>query len=1352
MIKIQFKQSLTLLIFICLCPLGLAQTKGAHEPFEDLNKRLLDMNYTLNVLDYSKGLPISSVRRISQDDDGLMWFGTNSGVIIYNGYQFEMIDDLSCEVYAFYDSNQYMWVGTSFGLYKINKTTRIAKAVSENTFGNMRIESIASSDNGVLWIGATRGLYRYCPEESNQGEMVELAYSGDVKRVLIDSQQRIWLATWTGPKFYDPISAETITLLSGSPLQKQCYNIFEDNQGDIWFGFINQGLGRVVNDNQGLYIQLYKNDPLNKGSIANNMVFSISQEPRSGDIWVGTQSGFSALKDRENQYSFENYRCYINNSGRVFNDINWIYQDNLGVMWLASLYNGVLQIDPNKSYVEHNALRKIALENSTAMIIDIAYVDPSTYFLNIKGRGIFRYNPLLDVAENIEDLLIANGAKVNQTTGTPSLTGLQYVKETQTLIYKSIGNRHYQIQLDGRDPISIEYYSLKNNKSVNMLFIDKSLNKWIFSSNALIINRANKPSITTSHFNNVEPTAYCQDHNGHVWIGTKIGEIYRTTIQGDSLSLSQYSSNEEHKYKVVSLYSHPQSGVWAGTVGGGLLHLDEQEQIFKCVNQEYNLEDNTLFNIFGVDEKMLYMSTYSGLARVNIEDKSVSIYPSSILSNNHFDPISSYCSINDSTYLLGGVNGYNKLKIAQLRQNNIPPDLILWDVRAKGQSIINDSDKYQRIDKKNYKLTLPKSHNSVEFQFIAPNYSESTGGKYSYMLCGVDNQWQFVDASSRRASYAYLAKGKYQFILKASNENGVWCDKPIVCYLVIKPAIYETWWAYTLYVVCLLLAIAFSIWRVRNRFKLKMQILSIKHNEAKAAEMNDLKLKFFTNISHELLTPLSVIKCTVEEMEQGSIIDNSQNRIITSNIDRLMRLIRQIIEFRKVESDNLKLKVSHGSIASVIESICQDSFQSIAAQRQIHLSLVKASDDIEGYFDLDKVDKIIHNLLSNAFKYNKSDGFVLVNLQFETDNQIQWAVISIRDSGIGISKDQIESVFNRFYDGEYRRVKTTGSGIGLSLSKELASLHFGTLTVDSQIDVGSTFVLRIPLDKKIYLQNGVEVVEAPTLDDSPKQPQVKSLSNSNYQEVVLIVEDNYDLQESIYNSLSKCYRILQAYDGAQAYEIIASENIDIIICDIMMPKVDGIELCHRLKENVDHCHIPIIMLTANITDDMQAEAYRLGVNAYLTKPFSIKVLKSRIYNLLLNKNNLAEQFKQDDTALIQELVDNSVDKRIMNSIMTIIQENVSNEEFNWSMICPLVNLSQSTMYRKIKSITGMSPGDFIRNTRLKEAKSLLRGDNILTISQTAYAVGFSDPKYFSMCFKKEFGVTPTQYQRGKGRN
>lgn len=538
----------------------------------------------------------------------------------------------------------------------------------------------------------------------------------------------------------------------------------------------------------------------------------------------------------------------------------------------------------------------------------------------------------------------------------------------------------------------------------------------------------------------------------------------------------------------------------------------------------------------------------------------------------------------------------------------------------------------------------------------------------------------------------------------------------------------------------ILVAVLYFIYRdIKKRITLRnrLKIEQIEHR--KSEEVNNEKLKFFTNVSHELFTPLSVMQCSIDRLSQLEESDKEVLSIMKMNVQRLQRLLQQIMEFRKAESGNLKLKVSRNDIVSFIEKLCHENFLPLLERKQISLSFYSEKESCYAYFDVDKVDKIMYNLLSNAMKYNYRNGAILVSVSETTKDGRKYISLKVENTGDGIPESKLPLLFKRFYEGDYRKFRTQGTGIGLSLTKDLIDLHKGFVDVHSVQGETTVFTVLIPSEREAYSDDELDISPEASVLELPKPS-----ADEDFR--LLLVEDDEELLLVMSKVLSSYFNVVTATNGREAIDVLEADNsnIDFIVTDYIMPEMDGVELCKEIKKNASYSHIPIIMLTARTQVEHQLAGYNAGVDAYIAKPVEMSVLVAQIKTMLHNRKLMIEAFKSNDNLSTEEMQISQLDKEFLETAISVVEQNMENSEFGNDDFAMKMNMSPSTLYRRLKSITGMSGNEFIRNVRIKKACMLLRNPD-LQVSEIAYMVGFTDPKYFGVVFKKEKGVSPTKY-------
>lgn len=617
---------------------------------------------------------------------------------------------------------------------------------------------------------------------------------------------------------------------------------------------------------------------------------------------------------------------------------------------------------------------------------------------------------------------------------------------------------------------------------------------------------------------------------------------------------------------------------------------------------------------------------------------------------------------------------------------------------------------------------------------------------------GIDEDWVYPDNNRQFAIYNQLSKGAYSFYLKTTDENGLWSDTVTLLTIYREPAFYETWWAYIFYFIVFVLALFWGYTIAKRRLKLRNELRIAQIEKEKAEDLAQTKLRYFTNISHDFLTPLTIISCLIDDAEVTYKNKISQFNSMRSNINRLKRLLQQVLDFRKVESGNMQLKLSQGDMVIFIKDICETHFIPLMKKKNIHFTFSCNESNIQGLFDADKIDKVIFNLLSNAYKYTPENGAVKMELIKYIKENHTYVNIKISDTGMGIAPEDLENIFSRFYTNR-KNISGDTNGIGLSLTKDLLNIHHGTIQVTSKVQEGTQFIIDIPIDEASYSDTERGNPEQINFHDELSEITEEKIAEDHISEnldkdntTILLVEDNEELLILIRNILVKHYKVLTASNGAEALRVVENKNINIIVSDVMMPEIDGLELCRKLKSNLETSHIPVILLTAKNSAEDRIDCYNAGADGYISKPFDVKVLEARINNFLSYKKTQQHEFKSDVEINISTLDYPTMDEQFLNNAISVIEQHLAETNFDVNTFAEKLNMSKSSLYRKIKTMTGLSPNEFIRNIRLKHACQLLK-DPSISISEVAYLVGFSIPKYFTLCFKTEFNMTPSEYQK-----
>ena len=816
-----------------------------------------------------------------------------------------------------------------------------------------------------------------------------------------------------------------------------------------------------------------------------------------------------------------------------------------------------------------------------------------------------------------------------------------------------------------------------------------------------------------------------------------------------NLSIHTYQS-----YSVQSICCRRNGDVYLATKEGCLYFYDYKEQKAKEISGLYGITDDGIMDVLEDDYGMLWISTIKRIIKYNPHTHAATYYSNAdgMLVTSFFKD--ARIKLRSGRILFGGNNGicaFTPTPQTKLVEP-IKQRVIITDILLQNKSIFDNELNFHFNADKN-KVTFDYAQNNMTIEFSALDFSAASKIQYAYKLSGVDNSWNYVSNNRRFVSYANLPDGSYKFMVKASDENGIWSDQITSLQVVIRPPLYRTWWAYLIYLLIIGLSTYFILKNVANRIRLRNE-LKISHIEKeKSEELAQIKLRYFTNISHELLTPLTIIMLLIERMQKKNTGDSAHFEIMKDNINRLKRLIQQILVFRKTESGNMRLKILPNDIVGFVKNICHSNFSPLVIEKEIHFSIESEQESYVAYFDPDKLDKVIYNLLSNAFKHTPKGGSIAVRMTFESrmDNVI--FCLSVSDTGEGIAEQDLPHIFKRFYISSSSD-QSQSHGIGLALTNDLLQMHKGNVAVRSTLGQGAVFSIEIPVSKNAYTDDELSIeepkkIELPEIQEANETETEDTEATENRKELtILVVEDNRELNNLIADYFAGTYKVLSAENGMQALDMVRDNEIDLIISDVMMPEMDGLTFCKIIKNDVATSHINVLMLTAKNSSEDRIDCYNAGADSYIAKPFELAVLEARIKNLISKRQQKTDTFKANKDINISSMEYGSLDELFLKQAVLKVEEKLSDDTFDFDKFADAMTSSKSTLHRKLKSLTGLSPGEFIRNIRLKHAAQMLI-NNKGNISEIAFSVGFNDPKYFSRCFKSEFGLTPREYQESK---
>lgn len=1310
----------------------------------------------------SQELPSLTINKTFQDSEGFIWFGTTEGICRYDGYGISTFKlsqainnaSLTQNIVTINELDGRILIGAHAGLFVIHKNTYKAVPFPDERLSNSRITDLLVDRQNRLWVGTSGAIYVYNADFSlhrqyqHHPEKKSGIPRAGVNSFFEDKDGMIWVSFWEAGLFKLDTKKDTWTSFPKMGNRNNPYKVLQDQRGQYWVCTWGDGLFLLNPDAEQPYTDV---SVRNKRRKAGNeyLYYDIIEDHKLHYIWVLSFSGISAF-----QYTASNELEEVDLSGtfdHTANIFSNIFQDRHGMLWLCIPGEGVVNIRTDHSDIANYTLRAIKDRYSIAPNLTALYRDSDgeMWFNQERiGLGVF-----------------------NATTGEIRTYSNSDFKDIISLrAVNGIIELNHELWIGAAHEPTVNVFR-KNDKKLVLLrsldlrlsspdagfplsfLVDKGTTLWLATTRGLMRKRGDDDlfypvAAVTDHV--VDLTL---DEHGHLWAATKNSGIYCIDPRTDQTVLRLDKNTGSLRTNQIETATADSIGqIWIGTKDKRLLAYDIGRRTFKEYANALLFSNERLIDI-AVLRHNIWLSTTRHIYKLDPTSGSIIEFSQADgFQVNMFNKKSHVVDSSRERIYFAGHNGLVVFHDSPIQQ--VPASrAFIADIKINNRSVIQH-DGNSKFDFRDLRLTLNPDEQNIEISFTSLAYADPDKIRYAYKLEGVDKNWVYAPRGRVFATYNNLGKGKYRFLLKATDLNNNWSSSVTEVYIEKKPAFYESNVAYVIYFLTAVGLIYFMISFALNRLKLRSDLRIAQIEKEKANELIQTKLSYFTSISHDLLTPLTIISCLIDDIQITTRKNLSQFEKMRFNLDRLKRLLQQILDFRRVENKQMILRVSHGSINRFIEELCAIYFSPLAKRKEIDFVVEAPEVPIEGYFDMDKLDKILFNLLSNAFKYTPSRGRIELSYRRVTEAGKAYMLIEVKDSGLGIAPEEIDRIFIPFYNNTNAKQQES-NGIGLALTKELVEIHRGQLRVKSVLQQGSCFSVRIPLDKESYLDEERKGADQPfhrglsfssSIDDYSSTP-TPDLPEGVPQLHLLLVEDNEDLRQTMSSVLSRNYRIHEATHGDEALALLQQHDIDIIISDIMMPVMDGLTFCKHVKSNQDINHIPIILLTAKNSIEDRIECYQAGADGYISKPFELKVLEAKIHSFVINKRTKQLDFKTNPQINISSLDHTPLDEQFLKKMIHIIEEHLSDSQFDVQVLGDKLALSKSTLYRKTKVLLNQSPSEFIKNIRLKHACQIMENDQSISVSEVAFATGFSDPRYFSTCFKAEFGMTPSEFQK-----
>jgi len=1330
--------------------------------------------YQFSQLHISSGLSHNQINSILKDRQGFMWFGTLSGLNRYDGYKFKVFkhsakdsttlnDDNILNIqsgpenklwintragYVIYDpakerfdrhperylkskgirgtltdvrSNDYglFYIITSAGLYQLAEQGGRAKIVV--SAGRAPFTGLAIADNGSIWVADASGLVEQYRAGSHERLFSRKIADEASYKLFIDRDEDVWLYSADKPKGAYLIASANKSVkhysTSGNPRlnTNNIYSISQDDKGTIWLGTDHGGIN-LLNKKQNTLSFLISREADEK-SIAQNSTPVIYKD-NAGIMWVGTfKKGLSYYHESIIKFPHYRHRPFEPNS-LPYDDVNRFVEDKQGNLWIGTNGGGLIYFDRQRNTFKtyrHNPADKNSLSNDVVVSLWIDREEKlwvGTYF---GGLDCFDGKKFSNYRHSEADESSLSDDRV-----------WEIMEDSAGRLW--VGTLHGGLDLFDRKTKSFTHFRLGDRNSVKSNYI-----------NALL-----------------------EDKAGNIWIGTDSGVdvLQKKTGRFTHYSASAKTDGGLSNNNILSLIEDSRGLIWIGTQDGVTVY-DPRKAQFKVLRTQNGLPDNTVLTILEDRGGHIWLSTTKGISELILSSRGDGFQ----FRFRNYDDLDGLQGLefNENAALrtsrgeliFGGANGFNLFHPQTIKTNKQSPTVVFTDFQLfnksvepgqliEGNTILKESIALTR----NIQLNYDQNFFSVEF--AALNFANAAKNKYAYMLEGFNDRWFSTDSRDRKATFTNLDPGEYTFKVRALNDNGVWSSEEARLKIKILPPFWKTTPAYILYI----LAVAGFLYYLRQRGIRKLKAQFALEQERKSAqqmhELDMMKIKFFTNVSHEFRTPLALILAPLDKLLKENPEENARMHLtlMQRNARRLLNLVNQLMDFRKMEVKELKLQPLEDDIIRFAYESFQ-SFSDLAEKKNIKYTFRSELGSFVTNFDHDKLERIFFNLLSNAFKFTSEGGQISMSMQCELhEDKTSNVEIRIEDTGIGIPADKQEKIFERFFQHDVPgSMVNQGSGIGLSITREFVQLHQGTIRVESEPGKGSCFVIVLPL--KAISVNSNEVL----FEESFTSPKLVSHFENHAEEpvklnhkkpTILLIEDNDDFRFYLKDNLRQFYNILESSNGKTGWNKALSMHPDLIVSDVSMPELNGIDLCAKLRADSRTSHIPIILLTALMGEEQVLRGIETGANDYMTKPFNFEILLSKIKNLLIRQESMRKTYQKQVEVLPSDVEVQSADERFIQQALRIIEKNISNSDFSVEEFAKEMFMSRVALYKKLLQLTRQTPIEFIRSIRLKRAAKLLEKSQ-LTVAEIAYEAGFTNPKTFAKYFKAEFGLLPSSY-------
>lgn len=1316
-------------------------------------------DYYFRRLNTENGLSQNTVLSILQDKTGFMWFGTKDGLNRYDGNFFKVFkyDEKNPgsignnTIWSLLQtSDGKIWVGTDKGIFIYHPDRDFFTFFDLKTENNEYIKDVVLDmqidKSGNIWI-ASKNLFRYSTRTGKLETMIFLdrEHTSQLSRIWsinIDRGEQVWISIYHGGiKRYNPIENNFKSYTRdatgnnfSSSLTSKTINIDNDH---LLIGSFNEEL-RIMDIATGKIVPYnIENEKENKLFVRDINVFS------DGNCWIGTEAGLYIhnIKNKNTIHLTHNVSDQYSLSD---NAIYSMYEDREGGIWIGTYFGGVNYFPRPYSYFK----KYYPIENRNSIsgerVSGICEDSSGNIWIGTEDAGLNKLDVQNDTFE-----CFSPSSDFNQHTNTINYHNVHDILIDGDLLW--VATYSHGINVLNLKTKLWKYYlkgeedGMLNNNDIFALFKDSSDRIWVgTSTGAFLFDRETEKFILQEQIGLHFISDIIEDSFGQIWFSTSDIGVYCFNPRSKECKLYPHDPSDPHSicfYKIICMFVDSKKRIWFASESRGICRFDEKTQQFVRYGMNDGFTNDVIYKILEDNDGNLWLSSNSGLMRFNPETKMIRTFTQSNgLPGNQFNCKSGYKDKTGKMYF-GCLNGFVTFHPSEFRSNDCIPYVAITNFQ-----LLNKEKNLSQNKIKTSPITLAYDQSSFSIEFSALSYVSPEMNKYAYKMEGLESDWNYI-SSIQKITYSNLPPGKYIFRVKASNNDGLWNEKGDSVEISILPPFWKTSWAYFIYILVSLISGFFIFQYYKKKIENKNRSRQILFENEKEKEIYNSKIEFFTNVAHEIRTPLTLIKGPLEYITKTDIDKDELQANLTimeKNTDLLLSLINQLLDFRKTESKVYSLTFTNVDINELVEET-YTRFRPMVDQKRLdfHISKTKT----ESYADVDKeaIKKILSNLFSNAIKYAQRS--IFVELSF-TEKQLK---ICVKNDGALIPPELRNKIFEPFFSriNEERNNFNSSSGIGLALVKTLVELHGGDVFFNINDKEMNSFIVTLPKKQEGVFEIDNKVNETDTANVELHQIH-KDVFDRESKDVysILIVEDNEDLLHFIGQRLEKQYTIYEAKNGVEALEILSEKVVNLVISDIMMAQMDGLELCSRMKQNIEFSHIPVILLTAKTNIQSKIAGLECGADAYIEKPFSIDHLHAQIYNIFDNRKKMREAFVHSPFFHTDNITLTKSDELFLNKLIDIIYKNISNPNFNVDQLAEELFMSRSSLLRKIKEVTDTTPIDFMRVIRLKRAAEILR-EGKYKVNEVCYLVGFSSTSYFAKVFQKQFGVLPKDFVKKK---